>query len=214
MGSRSKWKPRVSRLENHWLEKERRVPETPCEQKTIVVFGGRHPVDGDLEYAEAVRLGSLLAAAKYAVMSGGYSGVMEAVSRGAKEAGGTAIGITMEIFGDLAPNPFLTREIRSRNFFERLEILTSSASGFVAMRGGMGTLTELSLIWNMLQTKTMEYKPTILVGKFWRPLLESVADHLVISREELDLFHYVGSAGDAVARLDQCLSNTATKVAR
>ncbi len=78
----------------------------------------------------------------------------------------------------------------------------------------MGTLTELSLIWNMLQTKTMEYKPTILVGNFWRPLLESVADHLVISREELDLFHYVGSAGEAVVRLGQCLSNTATKVAR
>jgi len=200
------------RVKQFRLGKEKCVLEIPREQKTIVVFGGRHPVDGDLEYAEAVRLGSLLAMAKYAVMSGGYSGVMEAVSRGAMEAGGTTIGVTMEIFGSLSPNRFLTREIRSRNFFERLEILTSSASGFVAMRGGMGTLTELSLIWNMLQTKTMEYKPTILVGRFWRPLLESVADHLVISREELELFHYVGGAGEAVACLDQFLSNTATKV--
>ncbi len=179
-------------------------------QRTIVVFGGRHPVAGDREYTEALRLGSLLAAASYTVMSGGYSGVMEAVSRGALEAGGKTIGVTMEIFGDLSPNPYLTRELRVRNFFERLETLTSSAKGFIAMRGGMGTLTELSLIWNMLQTKTMDYKPTILVGNFWRPLLESVAGHLVISPDELDLFQYVPSAEEAVARLDQCLSKTAT----
>ena len=183
------------------MAKEKKVFHPGVDRKTIVVLGGRHPVTGDSEYAEAVRLGSLLAAANYAVMSGGYSGVMEAVSRGAKEAGGTAIGVTMDIFGNLAPNPFLTHEIRARNFFERLEIITSNASGFVAMRGGMGTLTELSLIWNMLQTKTMEYKPTILVGKFWKSLLQSVADHLVISREELDLFHYVDNADEAVACL-------------
>ena len=175
--------------------------EEKLDRIVIAVFGGRHPAPGDCEYAEAMRLGSLLAAANYAVMSGGYSGVMEAVSRGAKEAGGPAIGVTMEIFGSLAPNPYLTSEIRTRNFFQRLEILTSSAAGFVAMRGGMGTLTELSLIWNMLQTKTMVYKPTILVGKFWRPLLQSVADQLAISREELNLFLYVDSSEEAVARL-------------
>lgn len=107
----------------------------------------------------------------------------------------------MDIFGNLPPNPFLTHEIRSRDFFERLEILVSSASGFVAMRGGMGTLTEISLIWNMLQTRTMPNKPIILVGKFWKPMLQSVADHLVISPEELDLFQYVDNADDAVARL-------------
>lgn len=171
------------------------------EQKKIAVFGGRHPVAGDTEYAEAVRLGSLLAAANYAVMSGGYSGIMEAVSRGAVSAGGAAIGVTMEIFGSLPPNPFLTQEIRSRNFFERLEIITSNAAGFIAMRGGMGTLTEVSLIWNMLQTRIVENKPMILVGRFWKPLLQSVADHLVVSADELDLLHYVDNADEAVARL-------------
>jgi uncharacterized protein (TIGR00730 family) len=175
-------------------------------RRKIAVFGGRHPVAGDSEYREALKLGSLLAEADYAVMSGGYSGVMEAVSRGALQAGGIAIGVTMEIFGSLPPNPYLTQEIRARNFFERLEILASNASGFIAMRGGMGTLTEISLIWNMLQTKTMTAKPMILVGKFWRPLLESVAVHLVISPEELDLFQYVDDAGEAVARLRSCES--------
>jgi len=177
------------------------VVDVPADRKRIAVFGGRHPVAGDPEYAEALRLGSLLAAANYAVMSGGYSGVMEAVSRGASQAGGTAIGVTMEIFGSLPPNPFLTHEIRSRNFFERLEILVANASGFIAMRGGMGTLTEISLIWNMLQTKTMEPRPMILVGKFWRPLLRSVADHLVISAWELELFCYADNAEEAVTRL-------------
>ncbi len=166
--------------------------------KTIAVFGGRHPVAGDAEYADAFRLGSLLASANYAVISGGYSGVMEAVSHGAAQAGGTAIGVTMEIFKDISPNPFLTHEIRSRNFFERLEILVSRASGFVAMRGGMGTLTEISLIWNMLQTRTMADKPIVLVGRFWRPMLQSIADHLVISPEELEIFRYAETPDDAV----------------
>ena len=175
--------------------------DLPAGLKAIAVFGGRHPVAGDAEYAEALRLGALLASANYAVMSGGYSGVMEAVSRGAVQTGGIAIGVTMEIFGNLPPNPFLTQEIRARNFFERLEILTSSACGFIAMRGGMGTLTEVSLIWNMLQTRTMQNKPMILVGRFWKPLLLSVADHLVISEEELHLLHYVDSAEEAVSHL-------------
>ena len=169
--------------------------------KAVAVFGGRHPIAGDAEYEEALRLGVLLASANYAVMSGGYSGVMEAVSRGAVQSGGTAIGVTMEIFGSLQPNPFLTREIRARDFFERLSILTSNACGFIAMRGGMGTLTEVSLIWNMLQTRTMEGKPMILVGRFWKPLLLAVADHLVIAEEELRLFRYADTAKEAVSQL-------------
>jgi uncharacterized protein (TIGR00730 family) len=175
--------------------------DLPAGLRTVAVFGGRHPIAGDAEYAEAVRLGVLLASANYVVMSGGYSGVMEAVSRGAVQSGGTAIGVTMEIFGSLPPNPFLTREIRARDFFERLSIITSNACGFIAMRGGMGTLTEVSLIWNMLQTRAMEDKPMILVGGFWRPLLLAVAEHLVIAEEELRLFHYVDSAEEAVSRL-------------
>jgi uncharacterized protein (TIGR00730 family) len=171
-------------------------------QKLISVFGGRHPAPGDDEYQQAVRLGSLLAARGYAVMSGGYSGIMEAVSRGAAQAGGTAIGVTMEIFDSLTPNRFLTSEIKSRDFFERLDILTSRADGFIALRGGMGTLTEVGLIWNMLQTKTMLYKPMVLVGSFWKPLLRAVSDHLVISRKDLDLLQFVDYADDAVALLD------------
>ncbi len=165
--------------------------------KAIAVFGGRHPVEGDAEYADAFRLGSLLAGANYLVMSGGYSGVMEAVSRGARETGGQAIGVTMDIFS-ITPNRFLTGEIRTRNFFERLETLVSRASGFVALRGGMGTLTEVSLIWNMLQTKTMPDKPIVLVGRFWRPMLRSLAGHLVVSPEELDIFRYADTPDDAV----------------
>jgi uncharacterized protein (TIGR00730 family) len=182
-------------------DSEEEVADSTNGGRTITVFGGRHAAAGGAEYAEARRLGALLAAANYTVMSGGYNGVMEAVSRGALEAGGLTIGVTMEIFAGLSANPFLTREIRTRNFFERLDVLTSSASGFIALRGGMGTLTELSLIWNMLQTKTMEHKPTILVGRFWRTLLQSIADHLVISREELELFHYVDTPEEAVASL-------------
>jgi predicted Rossmann-fold nucleotide-binding protein len=107
----------------------------------------------------------------------------------------------MEVFGDLPPNRFLTREIRSRDFFDRLDILTSRADGFIALRGGMGTLTEVGLIWNMLQTKTMLPKPMLLLGKFWKPLLRAVSDHLVITAKDLDLLHYVDGPDEAVALL-------------
>ena len=175
--------------------------ELPVGQKAVAVFGGRHPAAGDREYEEACRLGALLAAAKYVVMSGGYSGVMEAVSRGASQAGGIAVGVTMEIFGSLPPNSFLSREIRTRDFFHRLEFLTAHASAFIAVRGGMGTLTEMSLVWNMMQTETIRNKPMILVGDFWRPLLRSIAGHLVVRPEELDLFHYADTVDEAVACL-------------
>lgn len=172
-------------------------------RRTVSVFGGRHPAAGDDEYQKAFKLGSLLAIAGYSVMSGGYSGAMEAVSRGAIEAGGIAIGVTMEIFGNLSPNKYLTREIRSRDFFERLKVLTNGADGFIAIRGGMGTLTEVGLIWNMLQTGTLGRKPLILVGQFWRELLRAVSDHLVISRRDLELPLYVDSAEDAVTQLQR-----------
>jgi uncharacterized protein (TIGR00730 family) len=174
----------------------------PVDEKLIGVFGGRHPVPGDAEYAEAARLGSLLAGAGFGVISGGYSGVMEAVSRGASEAGGTAVGVTMEIFGSLAPNPFLTREIRTRNFFERLETLSTSADGFIAVRGGMGTLAEISLVWNMLQTRTLGPKPLILLGSFWKRTLRSIAEQLTISQSDLDLLAYAATPEEAVAHLE------------
>jgi len=173
------------------------------DRKLISVFGGRHPVAGDEEYLQAVKLGSLLAAGRFTVMSGGYSGVMEAISRGAVEAGGTAIGVTMQIFGSLPPNPYLTSEIKSRDFFERLGILTSRADGFIALRGGMGTLTEVGLIWNMLQTRTMLHKPMILMGSFWKPMLRTVSDHLVITEKDLGLLHYVETPEAAVALLER-----------
>ena len=169
--------------------------------RRIAVFGGRHPVPGDAEYAEARRLGALLARNGYAVMNGGYTGVMEAVSLGATEAGGQAIGITMEIFGDMPPNRYLTEEIRARDFFERLQILAATASGYIAMRGGMGTLTEVTLIWNMLQTRTMEPRPLVLLGNFWKPALEALALHLVVAPAELDLLRFADTADEAVSLL-------------
>jgi uncharacterized protein (TIGR00730 family) len=175
--------------------------EAQIDHGTIAVFGGRHPIPWDPEYSDAFRLGSLLARAGYEVISGGYSGVMEAVSRGALHSGGTAIGVTMEIFGSLSPNPYLTREIRARDFFERLEIITRTARAFVAVRGGMGTLTEISLVWNMIQTKTIGNRALILLGGFWKPMLRTIAGHLVISQNDFGLLQFADTVDDALVLL-------------
>ena len=183
-------------LESHGPDLEGEAVE-----KIVAVFGGRHPQPGDEEYEQARKLGQLIAKANFAVMNGGYGGVMEAVSMGAMEGGGHTIGVTMDIFEDLPANAYLREEIRTRHFFERLEVLISRSSAFIALRGGMGTLTEVSLVWNMLQTKAMVEKPVILVGSFWKPLFEGITQHLVVSRSDLDLLRIVETVDEAVEAL-------------
>ncbi|HXI93207.1 MAG TPA: LOG family protein, partial [Blastocatellia bacterium] len=117
--------------------------------RRITVFGGSRCGPDAAEYKEALRLGRLLVEAGFDVCSGGYAGVMEAISRGAHEAGGHVIGVTMEQFKS-APNPYLKKIEPSADFYARLQILIRDSAGYIALRGGMGTVTEISLVWNKL----------------------------------------------------------------
>ena len=98
-------------------------------------------------------MGRVLARAGYAVLSGGYNGSMGAVSRGAREAGGRVIGITCAVFDPLPSNAWLTEEIKAPTMLDRLAIMLDRSDGFVAVRGGIGTLSEVTLAWSLLQTR-------------------------------------------------------------
>lgn len=141
----------------------------------ITVFGSSRPVEGDADYAQARELGRRLAERGFAVCSGGYGGVMEAASRGAKEAGGKTYGVTAEFFGRKV-NEWVDVEVKKRSWEERLFELIRLADGFVACKGGTGTLVELAVVWEMLNKSVMASKPVAVLGDFWQPILERVRE--------------------------------------
>ena len=168
----------------------------------ITVFGGSRCGPDSAEYKEALKLGRLLVEAGFDVCSGGYAGVMEAISRGAHEAGGHVIGVTMEQFKS-APNPYLKKIEPSADFYARLQILILHSDGYIALRGGMGTVTEISLVWNKLVMNVLSDRPLILLGDCWRPTMECLRQHLVISDSDMAHLLFASTAEEAVALLQR-----------
>lgn len=142
----------------------------------VTVFGSSRPREGEAEYEEARVLGRALVKHGFAVCSGGYGGVMEAVSRGAKEGGGKTYGVTAEFFSAAKLNPWIDVEVRMKTWEERLFELIRMAHGFVACKGGTGTLVELAVVWEMLNKSVMDGKPFAVLGDFWQPILERVRE--------------------------------------
>lgn len=143
--------------------------------KIITVFGSSRPEDGHADYAEALELGRALAAAGFAVCTGGYGGVMEAVSRGARESGGRVLAVTSSFFRPRA-NRWVEEETRVATWQERLFELVRLGDGYVACKGGTGTLVELAVVWEMLNKKAMQERPFVVLGDFWQPILDRVRE--------------------------------------
>ena len=143
--------------------------------KVITVFGSSHPREGDSHYALARNLGAALAARGFIVCSGGYGGVMEAASRGAKESGGRTLAVTAEFFRARA-NRWVDEEVRVATWQERLFELVRRGSGYVVCPGGTGTLVELAVVWEMINKRVMRDKPFVALGDFWRPIIERVRE--------------------------------------
>jgi len=161
----------------------------------ITVFGGSSPQPGSGPYLEAYQLGQLLAKDGHSVLTGGYVGTMEAVSRGAAETGGHVIGVTCKEIEEWRPvkaNPWVKEE---RSFFslqERLHELIYHCDAAIALRGGPGTLTEIALTWNLITIHALPQIPLILVGKEWLQVMKSIFKNLdgyvPSSQRELLLF--------------------------
>lgn len=141
----------------------------------ITVFGGSSPKPGSDAYQKAYQLGALLAKAGHIVATGGYIGTMEAVSRGANEAGGHVIGITcseLETYRPTHANKWVQEEIKYETLHQRLGALIDICDGAFALPGGIGTLAEISVMWNQLLIGAQKPKPLILLGDGWKSLVE------------------------------------------
>jgi uncharacterized protein (TIGR00725 family) len=137
----------------------------------ISVFGGSQPQEGSTAYKEARQLGRLLAEHGHTVLTGGYIGTMEAVSRGAAEAGAHVIGVTcaqIENWRAIGANPWVKEEWRKESLIERLEALITGCDAALALPGGPGTLAEVSLMWNLMIIGGLDRRPLVLIGDGWR----------------------------------------------
>jgi uncharacterized protein (TIGR00730 family) len=163
------------------------APVSSASARVASVFGSARLREEDPEYAIARRLGSLLAEAGWTVCTGGYDGAMAAVSRGAREAGGHVVGVTMAAWdGRLVPNAWLAEVRPAEDLFARLRALLVT-DAWLAVAGGVGTLAEIAVAWNLLQMDHVPPRPLVLVGPRWRAVLATVERELVVGPRDLAL---------------------------
>src|SRR5438045_1651605 len=180
-------------------------------ERIITIFGGSKCREGDPEYIEAQRVGELLADAGFTICTGGYAGVMEAASRGAHERGGRVIGVTMNQFKS-EPNRYLTEKFPSAHFYERLQRLITRSVGYVALRGGMGTVTEISLVWNKMQTRVLSPRPLVLLGDCWPPVVEEWKRRLAVTDADVSILNFARTPEEAVTIINDQSKNVVIKI--
>ncbi|MFH1380925.1 MAG: LOG family protein [Candidatus Omnitrophota bacterium] len=156
--------------------------------KKICIFGSYKSFENK-ERENIVTLGRLLAGKGFDIISGGFGGTMEDVSRGAKSAGGKTIGVTYYKWENISekppykgPNKYIDEEIRTQNIFERIDVMMKNAHAFIVLPGGTGTLLELSACLEFINKGLMEPKPIIALGNFWKGAIERLAEEPVLSK--------------------------------
>ncbi len=160
-------------------------------EKIVTIFGTSRAGAGDAIFTLAIEMGKLLAQAGFTIANGGYGGTMLAAAKGAAEAGGEIIGVTCSAFKSSKANEYVTREIVTGSLDERLETLVKLGQAYIVLPGGTGTLLELAKVWELKNKGFLKAdKPIILLGEFWKPLIE------LIATDDADSSSYVKLAND------------------
>ncbi|HWC21469.1 MAG TPA: TIGR00730 family Rossman fold protein [Flexivirga sp.] len=169
----------------------------------VSVFGSARIKPDSDHYAKGVELGRLLADAGYAVITGGGPGAMEAANKGAHEAGGTSVGLGIELPFEAGLNPYVDLGVNFRYFFARKTMFVKYAQGYVVLPGGFGTLDELFEAVTLVQTQKVTSFPIVLLGtKFWEPMLGFIRDTLyaegMVGEQDLHRLQIVDDPAEAV----------------
>lgn len=171
----------------------------------VAVIGASQIKPGEPDYQDGIRLGRMLSGAGCTVVTGGYGGLMEAVSAGAAETGGRTIGITAPaVFpGRSGANRHVTEERQSPTITERIHDLLAMADAIVALPGSLGTFTELMVAWNMAFVAPFSGrhpKPIAAVGSTWGELVPLLAQRLGTNADLVNCVDTVEKAFDYVTR--------------
>jgi len=154
--------------------------------KTVTIFGSSKPFPGEEEYENAYKLGKLLGDAGLNICSGGFQGIMDAVSKGAHDAGTKAIGVTVNLY-NAKPSKYLSEEIVCATLFNRLENLINKGDAYIILPGGTGTLLELSLVWEYFNKGITTLKPFACVGEMWNKLSKIIDERMEFEKRQTEL---------------------------
>ena len=169
----------------------------------ISVFGSARTKPEDPTYRVAMEVGAGLARAGYAVITGGGPGMMEAANRGCHEAGGTSVGLGIELPHEQGMNEYVDLGVNFRYFFARKTMFVKYSQGFIVMPGGFGTMDELFEALTLVQTGKIESFPVVLVGHgYWDGLIDWVRSTMagagMVGPEDVDLLSVVDGVEEAV----------------
>jgi uncharacterized protein (TIGR00730 family) len=167
----------------------------------VSVFGAAELEANDPAILASEAVGRGLAQAGYAVMTGGYGGVMAYASKGAREAGGQVIGVTVpyvELVRERVVNPYVTKEVPCMTYRERLNYLVENADAFVVMPGGVGTLQELVEAWQMMRIRQLSPRPLVCYGAFWHSTIDYLLASPYVPDEHRKLIQFAETPEEAV----------------
>ncbi len=169
-------------------------------KKTVTIFGSAKPKPGEEEYETAYKLGSLLGKNGFSVCSGGFQGIMDAVSKGVTENGGEAIGVTVDLFS-AEPSSYLTKEIKCNTLFSRIEKMVELGDAYVILSGGTGTLVEFSIVWEYVNKNLMPSKPIFAHGEMWKPMIETIDKRMEYENRQTGIIKYLENIEDCESEL-------------
>ncbi len=192
---------RVLRIQSEFVEGFGLLAELPA---AVSVFGSARTSVDDPDYATGLALGGALARAGFAVITGGGPGTMEAINRGASEAGGVSVGLGIELPFEQTLNDWVDLGVNFRYFFARKTMFVKYAQAFVIMPGGFGTLDEMFEALTLVQTQKVTRFPVILFGsQYWGGLIKWIRETVLaagkINAPDVDLMHVTDDVDEAVA---------------
>ena len=176
----------------------------PDVEPAVSIFGSSRANPGSTSYKNTLEAARLLVENGFGVISGGGPGIMEAANKGAAEAGGTSVGLHIELPKEQKPNEYANIRLGFRYFFIRKVMFVKYAVAYIIMPGGFGTLDELFEALTLIQTKRIRYFPVILMDtEFWKGLIDWAKNTLLkegtITEADLDIFNIVDTPEEAVA---------------
>lgn len=189
-------------------------PKNTVTFKKVAFFGDAAVLEDNPAYQAAFHTAKKLAKLGYVIVNGGGPGVMDAATRGAESVGGSTESVTFYpehatgFEGRYLAN-VTDKEIKTKNYIERMYVLMEQSDIFLIFKGGTGTVSELGTAWVLAKLYYGHHKPFILVGAFWRPVIGAMHDNLLIDAKEMDVFRIVDSIDEilpTMKKLEEALN--------
>ncbi len=149
----------------------------------IAAFGSSRIGPDEACYRDVFELSKAIAELGWNGITGGHQGMMAAFSEGIHAGGGHIRGVTLERF-PTPPQNTLSEEVRARDFFDRMRNMIEEADAWLVLPGGLGTLAELAMTWDLVAIRVLEPRPLLVYGDMWLPVMDILRQQLVLSMDQ------------------------------